>query len=65
MSDKVKALIAKARPILLTPEEEQEQEIDFAYGNAHYENARITRELVANALPPLDSVCTTRMNPTR
>ena len=31
-----------------------EQEISFAFGNAHFENDRITREMVAQALPPTE-----------
>ena len=42
-------------PVICTPEELMEQEISFAYGNAHYENKRITLELVARALPASDS----------
>ncbi len=47
MSERLKALLEKARHHEMTPEELTRQEIGFAYGNSHYENARITIELVA------------------
>ncbi len=52
MSEKLMALIEKARRYQMSVEELMEQEIGFAYGNAHYENERITREMVAQSLPP-------------
>jgi hypothetical protein len=51
LSEKLKGLIEKARHYRMSPEELTEQEIGFAYGNAHFENDRITREMVARALP--------------
>jgi hypothetical protein len=51
MSEKLLALIEKTRHIQLTPEQEREQEIGFAYGNVHFENPRVTRELVERSLP--------------
>jgi hypothetical protein len=51
MSDKLKALIEKARNNQMSADEMLEQEINFAYGDAHFGNERITREMVANALP--------------
>jgi hypothetical protein len=51
MSDKLKALIEKARHVRMTPQELQEQEISFAYGNVHYENHRVTRDQVIYSLP--------------
>jgi hypothetical protein len=51
MTKKLLALIEKTRHIQLTPEQEREQEIDFAYGNVHFENPRVTRELVERSLP--------------
>jgi hypothetical protein len=35
----------------MSAEERLEQEINFAYGNAHFENRQITREMVEKALP--------------
>jgi hypothetical protein len=51
MSEKLAALIERARLIPMTEERMQEQEIGFAYGNVHYENPRVTREMVARSLP--------------
>ncbi len=51
MSDRLLALIEKARHVRLTPEKERDQEIGFAFGNVHYENRRVTREMVARSLP--------------
>jgi hypothetical protein len=51
MSDKLKALLDGVKDYRMTPEELREQEIDFAFGNAGYENPKITREMVALSLP--------------
>lgn len=51
MSERLKRLIEQARNYQMSAEELAEQEISFAYGNAHFENERITREMVARALP--------------
>ena len=50
MSDELKAELERVRNYRMTPEEKRNQEIDFAFGNVHYENARITREMVAESL---------------
>lgn len=49
MSDQLRALIEKARLIRMTPQDWQEQRISFAYGNAHYEDQRVTRETVVRS----------------
>ncbi len=54
MSEELKACIERARHYRMSPQEIMDQEVSFAYGNAHYENERITRELVVDALPPSD-----------
>ncbi len=51
MSEQLKSLIDQARNYQMSVEELTEQEISFAYGNAHFENERITREMVVRALP--------------
>jgi hypothetical protein len=51
MSERLLALIEQARGTRMTPEQLQEQEIGFAFGNVHYENPRVTREMVARSLP--------------
>ena len=54
MSERLLALIEKTRHIKPTPAEEREQEIGFAYGNVHFENPRVTRELVERSLSITD-----------
>jgi hypothetical protein len=49
MSDKLKALVERARQYQMTSEEITEQIIDFAYGNGHFEDQRVTREGIARA----------------
>ena len=51
MSDRLLALIEKARSVEMTPEQERNLEISFAFGNVHYENRRVTREMVERSLP--------------
>ena len=51
MSDRLLALLEKARSVEMTPEQERNLEISFAFGNVHYENRRVTREMVERALP--------------
>lgn len=47
MSEDLKELLEAARLVEMTPEEREEQRRSFAYGNSHIENARITRDTVA------------------
>jgi hypothetical protein len=54
MSDELKAAIERSRHLLITREQLRELEISFAYGAVHFENPSVTREMVINALPPLD-----------
>ena len=49
MTDALEALIAKAQKIQMTESQAREQRLSFVYGNTHIENARITREMVAEA----------------
>jgi hypothetical protein len=49
MTDALEALIAKARTVKMTEGQLREQRLSFVYGNTHIENARITREMVADA----------------
>jgi hypothetical protein len=46
MEKDLNALIEAAKKITPTPEHREQQRRSFAYGNTHYENARITREMV-------------------
>jgi len=54
MSDKLKALVERARQYQMTREEIREQIIDFAYGNCHFEDQRVTRDGIARAAAELD-----------
>ena len=38
--------LRKALEVKMTPEQEREQRISFAYGNAHLSNEHVTREMV-------------------
>ena len=50
MSEELKSMLEQVRYHRMTPEERRNQEIDFAFGNVHYENIRVTREMVAGSL---------------
>ncbi len=54
MSEELKALIERARQYEMTPEEIREQVIDFAYGNCHFEDQRVTREGITRAATEFD-----------
>jgi hypothetical protein len=47
MTKELEELVERAKKIEMTPEQAAEQRRSFAYGNTHIENARITRELIA------------------
>ena len=49
LTEALEALIAKAQRIKMTDAQAREQRLSFVYGNTHIENARITREMVAEA----------------
>jgi hypothetical protein len=49
MTDALEKLIAKTQKIKMTETQAREQRLSFVYGNTHIENARITREMVAEA----------------
>jgi hypothetical protein len=46
MTDSLKKLIEAAKAARPTPEHREEQRRSFVYGNTHFENELITRELV-------------------
>ncbi|NIK46730.1 hypothetical protein [Variibacter gotjawalensis] len=46
MTDSLKALLEAAKSAKTTPEQREQQRRSFAYGNTHFENQRITREMV-------------------
>jgi hypothetical protein len=43
---KLEKLVALARNVTMTPREQEAQRRSFAYGNAGFENERITRAMV-------------------
>lgn len=49
MPDAIETLIEKAQKIVMTESQMRQQRLSFVYGNTHIENARITREMVAEA----------------
>jgi len=46
VTEKLNALIERARSVKMTAEEREEQRRSFAYGNTKIENDLITREMV-------------------
>ncbi|MGX5734352.1 hypothetical protein [Bosea thiooxidans] len=46
MTEALKVLIETARQVSMTPSERELQRRSFAFGNTHFENERITREMV-------------------
>lgn len=54
MSEELKALVERARQYQMTREEIREQVIDFAFGNCHFEDQRVTREGIARAAAEFD-----------
>ncbi len=39
-------LLKQSRSLPMTEQQQEEQRISFAYGNTHFENDRITKQLV-------------------
>jgi hypothetical protein len=46
MTDALKKLIEAAKNAKPTPEQREQQRRSFVYGNTHFENSLITREMV-------------------
>ena len=46
MSEELQRLLEKARRVVVSSSEAERQRRSFAYGNTHFENERITKELV-------------------
>jgi len=46
MTDALKKLIEATKTAKPTPEQREQQRRSFAYGNTHFENSLITREMV-------------------
>lgn len=49
MSDRLQKLINASRGKVMTEAEKEAQRRSFAYGNAHIENERVTRQMVNEA----------------
>lgn len=46
MTDSLKKLLEAAKTAKPSPEHREQQRRSFAYGNTHFENDRITREMI-------------------
>jgi hypothetical protein len=46
MTDALKKLLEAAKTATPTPEQQEQQRRSFVYGNTHFENELITREMV-------------------
>jgi len=46
MSDELKRLIDRAKNVQISAADAERQRRSFAYGNTHFENNRITKEIV-------------------
>jgi hypothetical protein len=55
MTNKLEELVIRTRKITMTSDQLREQRRSFAYGNTNIENARITREMVAEADRKIES----------
>lgn len=53
MSEHLQKLIDASRGRAMSDAEKEAQRRSFAYGNAHIENARVTRDMVAQAAEKL------------
>ena len=49
MTERLKDLIEKAKGVRMSEADREEQRRSFAYGNAHIENERVTRQMVDDA----------------
>ena len=55
MNDALKAIIEASRGAAMPPAEREAQRRSFAYGNTHFENELITREMVDEAAEAIAS----------
>ena len=53
MLKELELLLAASRERDFTPEQQEAQRRSFAYGNTHFENERITREIIDRAAEAL------------
>lgn len=57
MTENLERLVEEARERPITGPELEAQAISFAYGNANFENPRVTREIVEEAARRLGPIC--------
>lgn len=55
MNEALKTLIRASRAAAMSPDEREAQRRSFAYGNTHFENPLITREMVDRAAERLSA----------
>ena len=55
MSDELKQLLDAAKQTDLSRQDHEQQRQSFAYGNTHFENEQITREIVRQEAESLES----------
>jgi hypothetical protein len=55
MTDELDRLIALAKSVQMTPDQQEEQRRSFAYGNAGFENELITKKMVDEQAEKLKS----------
>ena len=53
--ENLEVLLEKAKKVEMTLEQNEEQRQSFAYGNAAFENPRVTREMVKEEAEDLES----------
>jgi hypothetical protein len=53
MPKELELLLAASRELEFTPAQQEEQRRSFAFGNTHFENERITREIIDDAAEAL------------
>ena len=54
MTDDLKKMLDAAQKAPMSTEDQEAQRRSFAYGNAHIENDRVTREMVDEAASRID-----------
>lgn len=52
---KLEQLIARAKRTEMSPDQRERQRRSFAYGNAHIEDSRVTKEVVRQAAEKMES----------
>ena len=65
MPEKLETLLEATRQREFTPAQREAQRRSFAYGNTHFENARITRETIDRAAEALEPDDATNGHPAR